>query len=391
VIAFGPLLFNLIRPLLTASSDPVHPRAFPFPKMSYAWCALALLFTLINVVHASNYPPCVKGLTCTTLSFHARFNLHLTFNCAFIKSTLPTTKGQVYFMHGNDGKQSKGMFFNMMLRLAALGYNGLSCDARGYSPGASPPQYNAYNYNELTSDIFSLLDASGYSTQFNGTFHLVTHDQGARVSWHAIASHPEIRTRLLSFTSLSIPHSDVFSNALIGPNMNTAQASASQYVRMLVLPNSTDVDSNRIYNIVCKSEQWLDSNQCQRTLWWYNGAIDSGAMALAPLMNQTGAAKYVGIPQAMVKQLTQYPLEGVPQTVKVGKITQFPVLYACGTDDTSDLCNPIFGTQSQELIQSFTYLQLPGCGHDVLGCGVPVQKELLESAIVKHIQDAKVR
>jgi hypothetical protein len=126
-------------------------------------------------------------------------------------------------------------------------------------------------------------------------------------------------------------------------------------------------------------------------LWWYNGAIDSGAMALAPLMNQTGAAKYVGIPQAMVKQLTQYPLEGVPQTVKVGKITQFPGLYACGTDDTSDLCNPIFGTQSQDLIQSFTYLQLPGCGHDVLGCGVPVQKELLESAIVKHIQDAKVR
>ena len=63
---------------------------------------------------------------------------------------------------------------------------------------------------------------------------------------------------------------------------------------------------------------------------------------------------------------------------------------SCGLGDTSDLCNPIFGKQSQDLIETFTYLQLPGCGHDVLGCGVPVQKERLESAIVKHIQDAKV-
>jgi len=353
--------------------------------MSYALILLVTIIYNTNFVQAT-YPACVTGLTCTTLT--PRDKPDFAFDCAFIKSTLPTTKGQVYYMHGNDGKQSKAMFFNMMLRLAPLGYNGLSCDARGYSPNASPTQYAAYNYNELTSDIFSLLDASGYSNQFNGTFHLVTHDQGARVSWHAIASHPKIRTRLLSFTSLSIPHSDVFSNALIGPNINTAQASASQYVRMLVLPNSTSVDNNRIYNIVCKSEHWLDQRQCQRTLWWYNGAIDSGAMALAPLMKQTGAAKYVGIPPDMVKQLTQYPLEGIPQTIKVGNITQFPVLYACGTDDSSDLCNPIFAKQSQDLIKSFSYLQLPGCGHDVLGCPVSVQLELLEKAIVKHIQDA---
>ena len=154
---------------------------------------------------------------------------------------------------------------------------------------------------------------------------------------------------------------------------------------MLVLPDSTSVDNNRIYNIVCKSEQWPDKDECQRTLWWYNGAIDSGAMALAPLMEQTGAAKYVGIPQEMVKKLTQYPLEGVPQTVKVGQITEFPVLYACGDGDSSDLCNPDFGKQSGDLIQKFTYLKLKGCSHDVLGCGVPARKEELEAAIVKHI------
>ena len=232
--------------------------------MSYALILLVTIIYNINFVPSDLSSICVTGLTCTTLT--PRDKPDFAFDCAFIQSTLPTTKGQVYYMHGNDGKQSKAMFFNMMLRLAPLGYNGLSCDARGlargYSPNASPTQYAAYNYNELTSDIFSLLDASGYSNQFDGTFHLVTHDQGARVSWHAIASHPKIRTRLLSFTSLSIPHSDVFSNALIGPNINTAQASASQYVRMLVLPNSTSVDNNRIYNIVCKSEHWLISLFC---------------------------------------------------------------------------------------------------------------------------------
>jgi hypothetical protein len=34
-------------------------------------------------------------------------------------------------MHGNDGKQSKGMFFNTMLQLAAHNYSTVSCDARG--------------------------------------------------------------------------------------------------------------------------------------------------------------------------------------------------------------------------------------------------------------------
>ena len=54
----------------------------------------------------------------------------------------------------------------------------------------------------------------GFSQKFGGKFHLVAHDQGARVSWHSIAKNIT-RSRLLSFTSLSIPHSDVFSDALL--------------------------------------------------------------------------------------------------------------------------------------------------------------------------------
>jgi pimeloyl-ACP methyl ester carboxylesterase len=116
-----------------------------------------------------------------------------------------------------------------------------------------------------------------------GKFHVVAHDQGARVSWHAIARGAG-RSRFLSFASFSIPHSDVFSNALFGPNTNEKQQASAQYVRMLVLPNSTTVDEAQIYHKVCVPGGWPSVLDCQRTLWWYNGAISSGAMALSPDM-----------------------------------------------------------------------------------------------------------
>ena len=119
---------------------------------------------------------------------------------------------------------------------------------------------------------------------------------------------------------------------------------------------------------------------------FYSRAINSGAMALAPDMPYSGASKYVGIPRAVVQKLTQYPLEGVGQTAKVGDISEFPVLYACGTEDTSDLCEKKFGNETCAKIADCTYLQLPGCGHDVVGCTVTGSS--LMDAIVANIKKA---
>merc|ERR1712135_22678 len=229
------------------------------------------------------------------------------------------------------------------------GYSGLSCDQRGYSPGAAPDDMAAYNYDILASDLFSLMDATNFSAPNGGT-----------------AS--EGRKRFLSFTSLSIPHSDVFSDALLGPLADYDAQVAQQYVRMLVLPNSTLVDGQQIYNVICQSEGWTDISTCQKTLWWYNGAIDSGAMGLAPMEPYDELADFVGIPFATVESLTQYPLTGVAQTVKVGHVVEFTVFYACGYDDQSDLCKEKFGNQSKALIQDFAYLRVPNCGHQVLAC-----------------------
>jgi pimeloyl-ACP methyl ester carboxylesterase len=302
-----------------------------------------------------------------------------------------TDRGHVYLMHGNDGAKSKGMFFDTMLQLSKQNYSSVACDGRGYSPGASPTDKSAYHYDELASDIYKIVDWFGFANKFGGKFHLVAHDQGARVSWHSIALNSAAspsRSRLLSFASLSIPHSDVFSNAILSPTPDADQQLASQYVRMLVLPNSVEVQNETIFRNVCQPEGWSTPEPCQRTLWWYSGAIDSGAMALGkwdPSAPLSPVSKYVGITKATVEKLTTYPLAGVPQTKKVGRVSEFPVLYACGGTDTSDLCKPNFDSESKALIDHYTYLKVDNCGHGVLGCA---QAQEFIDAIMKNIAAA---
>ena len=264
-----------------------------------------------------NYPDCADGLTCGTVTPAGE---GLSFDCAWVAAASNTTeKGQVYCMHGNDGRNAKGMFFSTMLQLSANGYSALACDARGYSPDASPYKFASYNYDDLVDDIVSITDEQGFKNKFGGKFHIVAHDQGARVSWHSIAKNVT-RPRLLSFTSLSIPHADVFSDLLYGNRTNEKALLAAQYWRMLMLPDSAQVDGGRIMQTACVPDNWNTTEECQRVLWWYNGGVDAGAVAL-PAWNTSAPygpiAKYIGINGSVVVNLTQYPMQGVPQTVKV--------------------------------------------------------------------------
>lgn len=341
------------------------------------------MFTGLALVAVAVYPACQDGITCVTVT---PTGYELTFDCAYVEA-VGKDRGHVYAMHGNDGKRAKAMFFDTMLQLSALNYSSVSCDARGYSAHASPPDYSAYHYDKLAADIIAIVDRMGFSEKFGGKFHLVTHDQGARVAWHSIAKKIT-RSRLLSFTSLSIPHSDVFSDALLSDHPDADQQLAAQYVRMLVLPNSTMVQDETIFHTVCKPERWESPEACQPSLWWYNGAIDSGAMALTkwdPDAPYSPVSKYVGLNFTTVEHLTQYPLEGVAQSVRVGRVDEFPVLYACGSTDTSDLCKAAFDTESAALIGNYTYLKVVGCGHNVLGCS---QAQTYIDAIIKNIQQA---
>lgn len=301
------------------------------------------MFRLASSILALSVPvsateACNDGVTCRQVSAN-----DMTFDCAYAGES--GKDGDVFLLHGNDGV-TKERYFDLMRYLAGEGLRSVACDLRGYSPGASPQLYAAYNYNELAKDIFAIADLSGFDD-----FHVVAHDQGARLTWHAVAASAG-RQRFRSIATLAIPHADAFSEALYGPKADKRQQTASQYVTVMTL-NTTA--STKAY---CFGGS---TDFCQRKFWWYNGAIDSGNMALAPKQSN------LFFPHSNAA----YGDDGVPQRTKAGKV-DMPVLYACGTGDSADLCGReyAFAARSKELsnTDTYTYLELPSCGHDVAIC-----------------------
>ena len=334
---------------------------------------------LLGVVSATwRYPPCAKGMTCFKLRPYD--NQDLEFDCAVVNTSLPL-KGNVYAMHGDDGKYAKAMFAQLMLLLAEQGYNSLACDQRGFSPGASPSNASAYNYDLLANDLYAITDAYfGIGVKH----HHVAHDQGARISWHAIARGPG-RKRFLSFSSLSIPHADAFSDALYGSSPDPKQQTASQYMRELMLPDAVHTYDGAIFNKVCGTLGWDTPTACAPSFWWYNGAVDSGNLAVPPIMPFGAIGKSIGIPEEFVKAHTSYPLSGVPQRVRVGNVTEFPVLYLCGVSEVADLCSDRMHEQTAQRVADLTYVRLQDCGHGVFRCP-DAQKTI--NAVVSHIEAA---
>lgn len=333
------------------------------------------------------YPECPDGLTCGPL---APGDLPgMIFDCMTAPSTTGSVLGKVYLMHGDDGMYSKAFWADTMLQLADHGYTSLACDGRGYSPGASPDDPKEYHYDIMADDILSLTNEAGFDTTFGGKFHVVAHDQGARIAWHAIARGLG-RKHFLSFSSLSIPHADVFSDNVYGPNADNADQTAEQYLRQLVLVNSTTVNHNAIFSEFCPSLGFDTTLACQRSFWWYNGAVDSGAMAMAPLMPfGKSIASKVNIPYAMVENLTQYPLDGVPQTVKVGTVSLFPVFFACGSEDTCDLCTQNVVTQTSQMITSEFTSVINACGHKLIDpdkCASATERQKVIDGIINNVQ-----
>jgi pimeloyl-ACP methyl ester carboxylesterase len=110
----------------------------------------------------------------------------------------------VMLLHGFP--QHGGMWDAVSARLHDAGLRTYAPDQRGYSPGASPAEPEAYRMTELVSDVLGLLDALHLST-----VDLVGHDWGAAVAWQVAARHPE---RLRSLTALSIGHPLAYGAAL---------------------------------------------------------------------------------------------------------------------------------------------------------------------------------
>jgi hypothetical protein len=131
----------------------------------------------------------------------------------------------------------------------------------------------------------------------------------------------------------------------------------------------------------CGIRQTIETNKL--VVAALNGAWGGVLQALSPwdASAVSPVSKYIGLDIALVANLTQYPLSGVPQTAMVGRVDEFPVLYACGTGDSSDLCKDVFGQESGAMVTDFTFLKVGnGCGHGCAECdGIP-------EAIIANVQ-----
>jgi pimeloyl-ACP methyl ester carboxylesterase len=110
----------------------------------------------------------------------------------------------VLLLHGFP--ETSYMWRGLMSSLAENGYRCLAPNMRGYSPGARPPEVDAYHYEELVSDVHAIGDAAGFDR-----YHLIGHDWGAIVGWAVVCSGAP---RVASWTALSVPHYRSFAEAV---------------------------------------------------------------------------------------------------------------------------------------------------------------------------------
>jgi len=269
----------------------------------------------------------------------------MTFDCG---AAGDGSNGNVLHIHGNS-PVIKERFFGLMDYLSTKGLRSVACDMRGHSPGASPQYYEAYNYNELAKDVFAIADASGYDR-----FHVVAHDQGARLAWHTVATSAG-RERYLSLTSVAIPNTDVFSDSLVGPLADPIQQHSFQYMTIFTLNTPESLQFS--YDLLRNYHEPID--KIERRTWWYKGGVDSGNLALAPKETD----RYPEFPHSA----PEYGDDGTPAKHRVGHV-DFPVTYICGDIDNCGKGYP-FSSQTKALCDgAYTYVELPSCRHDILPC-----------------------
>lgn len=115
----------------------------------------------------------------------------------------PADGTPVLLLHGFP--QSSQAWHLVQPALAEAGYRTVAFDQRGYSPRARAAEASAYAIEELTADVAGVADQLGWDR-----FHVVGHDWGGVVAWHAAGRYPE---RILGLAAVSTPHPAAFQAA----------------------------------------------------------------------------------------------------------------------------------------------------------------------------------
>lgn len=132
----------------------------------------------------------------------------------------------VILLHGFP--ETSMMWEPLLEALDKSGYRAIAFDQRGYSPGARPRLESEYTKGKLANDVLAIADAAGFES-----FHVIGHDFGGAIAWTLADRHPE---RVLSLTSLSMPHPLALSKALSTPSPQWPASSYVLFYRLPVLP-----------------------------------------------------------------------------------------------------------------------------------------------------------
>jgi pimeloyl-ACP methyl ester carboxylesterase len=279
----------------------------------------------------------------------------------------------------------------LMRLLAENGFRALACNQRGYSPAASPENPRAYHTNALTEDVFALAAAANVSK-----FHLVGHDHGALLGWRIAAKRA---TQVLSYTALSVPHVDAFSQALVSDSSDLDQIMASQYMTMFVEPNSASKIGQFWFELMGRGSYdsgfgtyFHTADAFQKALYWYIGAMSdngSGMLATPPRMTASSLLRHGDIVASALRALWGGSADaGRPAAHPIGPVN-VTTLFVCGADDPTVLCTRPWARRTKGLITGeYRALTVDKCGHQLLSCP---QADAVYDSIIAHLLKSRER
>jgi pimeloyl-ACP methyl ester carboxylesterase len=203
----------------------------------------------------------------------------------------------VLLLHGFP--ESSRSWDAQLQALAEAGYRAVAFDQRGYSPGARPPNVDAYRMGELVGDCVAVTNSLGVDH-----VDLVGHDWGGAVAWQMAARHPE---RVRSLAVASTPHPAAFRAALA--DAEGEQAHRSWYMAWFQTPE--------------EPERALLENDAAALRGLYTGLPQDAVEEYVHLFQQPGA---------LTAALNWYRAAVPDLTTEIGPITM-PTLYVWSTND----------------------------------------------------------
>lgn len=222
-------------------------------------------------------------------------------------------------------------------------------DQRGYRGSSKPQEVDAYTPDKLMGDVFALADALGVEK-----FTIVGHDWGGAIAW-IVAYWGQVNGRVTRTIIANAPHPAIFQRLLY---LDAHQRECSQYMRAFRDTRNDDlVREHGLAGLLMKAIKWdrptaMEPEERDALLQdWQNREAAFG------MLNWYRASP-IDVPDMSAP--FEIPESWTPPPLP--RLTM-PTLVIWASDD---LALPKQNTDGMaELIDDFTLVDVPGCGHFV--------------------------